>query len=405
MTMPQTTIQPEIAALKDEIATYRRAMHENPGTAYEEIFASDLVAEKLAAWDIPFVRGLGKTGIVGTITGRGSSSGKAIGLRADMDALDILEEPNKPYVSKIAGKMHGCGHDGHTAMLLGAAKYLSQTRNFDGQVHLIFQPAEEGARGANAMMDDGLFEKFPCDAVYALHNWPGIPRGKMAIRPGPFMAASDRFKLVIKGRGGHAAMPDKTIDPIVIAAQITTAFQGIVSRGVDPVDSAVISVTNFNAGTGADNVIPDTATLLGSVRSFKPETRAYLERKIEDVARGIAVAFGADIDFTYRHIIDPTINDAAAAAFCADIARSIVGADNVEDDVDPCMGGEDFGAMILDRPGAYIWVGQGESDPASNHNQGLHTPRYDFNDEIIPLGIAYFAGLVEKSLPLKGKKT
>lgn len=388
-----------IAAIKDEIATYRRAMHENPGTAYEEEFASNLVAEKLGEWGIPFVRGLGKTGIVATITGNSDTSGKAIGLRADMDALDIVEENNKPHVSKIPGKMHGCGHDGHTAMLLGAAKYLNETRNFDGKVHLIFQPAEEGRRGAIAMMDDGLFERFPCDAVYALHNWPVVPRGKMVIRPGPFMAASDRFKLVIKGRGGHAAMPHNTTDPIVIAAQITLALQNLISRKVDPIDSAVITVTNFNGGTGADNVIPDDTTLLGSVRTFKPETRTMLKKKIEDVARGIAEGFGAQIDYKYSEVIDPTINDPEATIFCANIAREIVGAENVQDDVDPCMGGEDFGAMIIDRPGAYIWVGQGEADPNSNHNQGLHTPRYDFNDEIIPTGVEYFARIVEKSMP------
>lgn len=392
------SISNSIQALKDEITAYRRAMHEYPGTAYEEEFASNLVAEKLAEWGIPFERGLGKTGIVATIAGQYDKSGKSIGLRADMDALDIAEAPNKPHISKIPGKMHGCGHDGHTAMLLGTAKHLNDTRNFNGKVHLIFQPAEEGARGAHAMMQDGLFDRFPCDSVYALHNWPLVPRGKMVIRSGPFMAASDRFALTIKGRGGHAAMPDKTIDPVVIASQITIALQSLISRSVDPVDSAVISVTNFNAGTGADNVIPDSAYLRGTVRSFKPETRAMLERKIGDVARGIAAGFGAEVEYTYTQVIDPTINDAAATAFCADIAREIVGADNVDDNVAPCMGGEDFGAMTLDRPGAYIWVGQGEADPASNHNQGLHTPRYDFNDEIIPLGIAYFTRIVEKAL-------
>lgn len=388
-----------IAAMKDEIAAYRRAMHENPGTAYEEEFASNLVAEKLTEWGIPFERGLGKTGIVATITGNKDTSGKAIGLRADMDALDILEEDNKPHVSKIPGKMHGCGHDGHTAILLGAAKYLNETRNFDGKVHLIFQPAEEGQLGAKAMMDDGLFDRFPCDSVYALHNWPMVPRGKMVIKPGPFMAASDRFRLVIKGRGGHAAMPDKTTDPIVIAAQITLALQTLISRKVDPVDSAVISITNFNGGTGADNVIPDDTTLMGSMRTFKPETRAMLKKKIEDVARGIAEGYGATIEYKFSEAIDPTINDPEETKFCASIAREILGDENVEDDADPCMGGEDFGAMILDRPGAYIWVGQGEKDPNSNHNQGLHSPRYDFNDEIIPTGVEYFARLVEKSMP------
>ncbi len=385
--------------MKDEIAGYRRSLHENPGTAYEEVFASNLVAEKLTEWGITFERGFGVTGIVATIKGQTNNSGKAIGLRADMDALNIVEENNKAHVSKIPGKMHGCGHDGHTAILLGTAKYLNETRNFDGKVHLIFQPAEEGARGAIAMMDDGLFDKYPCDAVYGLHNWPMLPRGKMAIRPGPFMAASDRFTLKIKGRGGHAALPHLTIDPIVIASQITLALQTLISRKVDPIDSAVITITNFNGGTGADNVIPDDCKLNGTVRTFKPETRALLKQKIEDVSKALAESFGASIEYEYREVIDPTINDPVATAFCVDIAREMMGAENVNDMVEPCMGGEDFGAMILDRPGAYIWIGQGETDPKSNHNQGLHTPRYDFNDEIIPTGVEYFARIIEKSLP------
>lgn len=389
-----------IATIAEEVTKYRRAMHENPGTAYEEEFASNLVAEKLSEWGIKHERGFGKTGIVGVIEGRDTSSGKAIGLRADMDALDIMEEPNKAHVSKIPGKMHGCGHDGHTAMLLGAAKYLNETKNFNGRVHLIFQPAEEGARGAIAMMDDGLFEKYPCDAVYGVHNWPMVPKGKIVTRPGHFMAASDRFNLKIKGRGGHAALPHRTTDPIVIAAQITLALQTIVSRNVDPVESAVITVTNINGGTGADNVIPDDLEMRGTVRTFDQGVRDLVQKKIEDVSRGIAQAHGADIDFNYRYVIEPTINDPVATAFCAQIAREIVGDNNVDDNVAPCMGGEDFGAMIMDRPGAYAWVGQGEPDPNSNHNQGLHTPRYDFNDDIIPTVIEYFSKIVEKSMPL-----
>ncbi|MFP4313312.1 MAG: M20 aminoacylase family protein [Alphaproteobacteria bacterium] len=389
-----------IKAISEEVTQYRRAMHENPGTAYEEEFASNLVAEKLTEWGIPHERGFGKTGIVGVIEGRENSSGKTIGLRADMDALDILEENNKPYVSKIPGKMHGCGHDGHTAMLLGAAKYLQETRNFNGKVHLIFQPAEEGARGANAMMDDGLFDKYPCDAVYGVHNWPFLPKGQIVTRAGHFMAASDRFYITLKGAGGHAALPHKTTDPIVIAAQITLALQTIISRNIDPVEAAVISITNINGGTGAENVIPDDVRMSGTVRSFKQDVRAMLEKRIEELARGIAQSHGADITFDYKHVIEPTINNPEATAFCADIAREVVGAENVNDNVDPCMGGEDFGAMIMDRPGAYVWVGQGEDDPASNHNQGLHTPRYDFNDDIIPTVVEYFSKIVEKSMPL-----
>ncbi len=391
-----------ITALADEIAIYRRAMHENPGTAYEEFFASDLVAEKLSSWGIPFERGLGKTGIVATITGQTNTSGKSIGLRADMDALDIMEETNKPHISKIPGKMHGCGHDGHTAMLLGAAKYLNDTRNFDGRVHLIFQPAEEGAKGAHAMIAEGLFERFPCDEIYGLHNWPEMPRGTFGIRPGPIMASSDKFEMTITGKGGHAAMPHKTIDPLVIAAQIVTVLQSLITRTVDPIDTAVISVTNFNAGTGANNVIPDTAALSGTLRTFNPDTREHLKTQIETVARGIAGSFGATLAYQFTYGLDTTINDPKAAQFCAGIAASLVGADKVNANVEPCMGGEDFGAMLEKVRGAYIWMGQGEpSTPASPHNRGLHNPGYDFNDSVIAQGIEYWTKIAEAALPLK----
>lgn len=395
-----TMLSNSILAMHAEITAYRRALHENPGTAYQEEFASNLVAQKLGEWGIPFERGLGKTWIVATITGQSNTSGKAVGLRADMDALDIMEENNKPHVSKIPGKMHGCGHDGHTAMLLGTAKYLNETRNFDGKVHLIFQPAEEGGRGAHAMIADGLFERFPCNEVYGLHNWPEMPRGTFGIRPGPIMASSDYFFLTITGKGGHAAMPHRTIDPVAIASQIVGALQLLVSRTVDPVDTAVISITNFNAGTGAHNVIPDTAKLTGTLRTFSNETRERLKEAIGKIAKNIAESYGATAKYEFNYVIDATINDEQAATFCADIAASIVGAGNVNPAVAPCMGGEDFGAMLEKVRGAYIWMGQGEEkDPASNHNQGLHTPRYDFNDDVIPLGITYFANLVEKSLP------
>lgn len=394
------TLSNSILAMHEEITAYRRALHENPGTCYEEFFASDLVAAKLTEWGIPFERGLGQTGIVATITGQTNASGKAIGLRADMDALNILEENNKPHISKIPGKMHACGHDGHTAMLLGTAKYLNETRNFDGKVHLIFQPAEEGGRGAHAMIADGLFKRFPCDEVYGLHNWPEMPRGKFGICPGPIMASSDYFFLTITGKGGHAAMPHRTIDPVAISAQIVSAVQLLVSRTVDPVDTAVISITNFNAGTGAHNVIPDTAKLTGTLRTFNNETRERLKEAIGKIAGNITESYGATAKYEFTYVIDATVNDEKAAAFCAEIAASIVGAENVNPAVSPCMGGEDFGAMLEEVRGAYIWMGQGEEkDPSSNHNQGLHTPRYDFNDDVIPLGITYFANLVEKSMP------
>lgn len=396
-------IRNSIAVLKDEIAAYRRAMHENPGTAYEEFFASDLVAKKLTEWSIPFERGIAKTGIVATIEGNRNTSGKAVGLRADMDALDILEEPNKPWKSKIPGKMHGCGHDGHTACLLGAAKYLNETRNFDGRVHLIFQPAEEGHRGAHMMIDEGLFRKFPCDRIFGLHNWPNLPKGTVATRKGPIMASSDVFDLTIKGRGGHAAQPHRTIDPVVIGAQIVVALQTLISRSTRPTEPAVLSITNFNAGTGAHNVIPDNAIITGTLRTYDEELRQSLHKQIGATARGIAQAMGADIDYDFRFVLDPTINDPQATDFCVDIARRLFGEHNVDADVTPSMGGEDFGRMMADIPGCYIWMGQGEADMHSPHNQGLHTPRYDFNDEIIPIAIEYWAQVVETALPLSSQ--
>lgn len=399
------TIRNSIAALKDEIAGYRREMHQNPQTAYEETFAAGLVAEKLREWGIPYESGIGVTGIVATIKGQ-KDSGKKIGLRADMDALDILEENNKPWVSKIPGKMHGCGHDGHTAMLLGAARYLNETKNFDGTVHLIFQPAEEGKKGAHRMIEEGLFEKYPCDQVFGLHNWPDIPRGKVAMRPGPIMASADVFRIKILGRGGHAAQPHFTIDPIVIGAQIVTALQALISRERKPTDPAVISITNFHAGSGQHNVIPDNAALIGTLRTYNQELRLRLKERIGQIARQVAQGFGGDIEYKFDFVLDPTINDPDSTEFCAKIARDLFGEANVDANVDPSMGGEDFGAMLLERPGCYIWLGQGEfkegaPEPSSPYSQGLHTPRYDFNDEIIPIGIEYWARVVEAALPLK----
>ncbi len=392
-------IRNSIHDLKEEITGYRRAMHENPQTAYEEEYASALVRECLSKWGIAFEDGIAVTGIVATIEGETNNSGKTIGLRADMDALDILEENNKPHVSKTPGKMHGCGHDGHTAMLLGAAKYLSENRNFDGKVHLIFQPAEEGAGGAHKMIDEGLFKRFPMDSIYGLHNWPKIPKGQIALRSGPIMAAAERFDITITGKGGHAAMPHKTIDPIVIGTQIVSALQTLVSRTSDPLDPVVISITNFNAGTGAFNVIPDTATLSGTMRAFEPETRARMIVRIGEMAADTAKALGGSAHCEFMAGgYDPTVNTEAETAFCAGIAKALVGEENVDINVTPSMGAEDFGAMLQAVPGCYIWMGQGEADEASNHNQGLHTPRYDFNDDIIPMGIEYWVRVVESAL-------
>ncbi len=395
-------IRNSIQPIHEEIIGYRRAMHEHPQTAYEETFASDLVAEKLSEWGIPFERDIAVTGIVGTIEGEQNDNGHSIGLRADMDALDILEENNKPHVSKIPGKMHGCGHDGHTAMLLGAAKYLSENRNFNGKVHLIFQPAEEGYGGAHKMIEEKLFERFPCDSVYGLHNWPRLPRGHIAMRVGPIMAAADRFDISIKGVGGHAAIPHRTNDPVIIGAQLVNTLQTLVSRTANPLDSVVISITNFNAGTGAFNVIPETAELSGTLRTFDPDTRKHMIKRIEEITRDTAALFGASGDCKFMDGgYDPTINTHDETQLCADVAQQIVGEEHVDENVAPVMGAEDFGAMLQEKPGCYIFLGQAEEDESSNHNHMVHTPQYDFNDEIIPLGVEYWTRLVETALPLK----
>jgi hippurate hydrolase len=390
-----------IAGMKDEIAGYRRELHQNPQTAYEETFASDLVQRKLAEWGIPFKAGIARTGIVATIEGQKTDSGKAIGLRADMDALDMTEASGQPWASKIPGKMHGCGHDGHMAMLLGAARYLSETRNFNGKVHLIFQPAEEGGGGALRMIKEGLFQAFPMQAVYGMHNWPGLPKGTIGLRSGPIMASSDSFEITITGKGGHAALPHFNIDPIVAASQIVTALQTIISRQVDPVDQAVVSITNIHAGSGAFNVIPDKAVLSGTYRAFRPETRDLLQRRITEIASTIAAAYNTGFEIKANDGYGPTVNTPTESDFAASIARQVVGDASVNANVEPCMGAEDFGAMLQQVPGCYIWVGQAEKDqPQSPHNKGLHNVGYDFNDGIIPTGIEYWARLAEAAMPL-----
>lgn len=390
-----------VAAFKDEIAALRRSMHENPQTSYEEKFASDLVAQKLTEWGITFKRGYAVTGIVATIEGQKTDSGKAIGLRADMDALDILEKSGQEWASKIPGKMHGCGHDGHTSILLSTAKYLQETRNFNGKVHLIFQPAEEGGRGANKMLDEGVFKDFPCDTIYGLHNWPWLPFGRVETRVGPLMANVDEFTLTVKGKGGHAAYPQATIDPVVIGAQLVMALQTIVSRSATPTEPLVVSVTNFNGGTGASNVIADTAVISGTVRSFTEENRQLAKKRMTEICAGIAAQTGAEIDIDYTFELDATINSAAETAFAAQCAAKVVGAENVSTETPLCMGGEDFGSFLKEKPGCYIFIGQGTKDKNSPHNQGLHSPFYDFNDDLIPVGSSYFAEIVENALPLK----
>lgn len=395
------TFSNSIPAIAQEVTACRRELHQNPATSYEEEFASNLIASKLKEWGVKFEQGIAKTGIVATIEGQRTDSGKSIGLRCDIDALDITEQSGQPWTSKIPGKMHGCGHDGHTAMLLGAAKYLSETRNFNGKVHLIFQPAEEGGAGAHRMIKEGLFKKFPVNAVFGLHNWPGLPKGSVGLRPGPIMASADQMTLTIVGKGGHAAMPHLSIDPIPVAAEIVMALQTIVARQIDPVDKAVLSITNFNGGTGATNVIPDTVTLTGTYRTFNPETRKFVAKRIKEITERIAALHGCKTKCEFYDGYAPTINSAAESAFCADVLRGMFGADKVQDNVEPCMGAEDFGAMLREVPGCYIWMGQAEADPNSPHSKGLHNTGYDFNDSIIPLGIEYWAKLVEAALPLE----
>jgi amidohydrolase len=381
----------QLLDLQDELTAIRRDIHAHPELAFAEERTSDLVAAKLAEFGCEVHRGLAGTGVVGTI--RRGNTPKAIGLRADMDALPIHELNDFAHRSANDGKMHACGHDGHTTMLLGAAKYLAATRNFEGTVHLIFQPAEEGGGGGRVMVEEGLFEKFPCDAVFALHNKPGIPVGEMAAKPGALLAASDRWDIRIKGLGTHAAHPHLGIDPFVIGAQIVLALQTIGSRNVDPLDSAVVSV-GFVRGGSAYNVIPDELHIGGTARSFSPEVRDLIERRLGDIARGVAALHGATAETDYRRNYPATINHAAETAFAADVAAEICGADKVMRNVAPSMGAEDFSFMLNVRPGAMLWLGNGPGEGGCF----LHNARYDFNDTAIATGASFLARLAERYL-------
>jgi hippurate hydrolase len=384
-------IIPRVLELQDELVAIRRDIHAHPELGFQESRTSDIVAAKLTEWGLEVHRGLGGTGVVGTVR-RGNAT-RAVGLRADMDALPMQEANEFDHRSRNDGRMHACGHDGHTTMLLGAARYLAETRNFDGVVHFIFQPAEEGLGGGRKMVQEGLFEKFPCDAVFAMHNKPGIPLGEMATRPGPLLASSDRFDIRVKTTGTHAAHPHMGVDPFVIGAQIVLALQTIASRNVDPIDSAVVSIGFMKGGT-TYNVIPGELHIGGTVRAFRKEVQDLVERRIGEIARGIAATQGGEAQLDYRRGYPSTVNHAAEAAFAADVAAEICGADKVDRNTPPSMGGEDFSYMLNAVPGAMLWIGNGPGEGGCY----LHNPHYDFNDRALPVGASFFARLAERFL-------
>ena len=380
-----------------DFTALRRDLHMHPELGFEEHRTARIVCERLAAFGIEHHAGIGRTGVVAVVRGRSERSGRAVGLRGDMDALPMQEENAFGHKSLQDGRMHGCGHDGHTTMLLAAARYLAETRNFDGTVYLIFQPGEEGYAGAKAMIDDGLFERFPADEVYALHNWPGLPPGRIGITPGPAMAAADRIEITIDGRGGHGAHPHAAIDPVLVAGHIITAAQSIVSRSVSPIDTAVVSICSMQAGNpAAMSVIPSHATLVGTVRSFRPATQDMIERRLGELVPAIAAAFGATATLKYERVYPATINHLAQAEFATAVAEALIGCDNVVRNLEPSMGSEDFSFMLQQKPGAFARLGQGGGEAGCF----LHNSRYDFNDAVIPLGAGYLASLAETAMPL-----
>jgi hippurate hydrolase len=379
------------AAFLAEVAAIRRDIHAHPELAFNETRTADLVAAELTRCGVEVHRGLAKTGVVGII--RAGSSARMIGLRADMDALPLKEMNDFPHRSKHEGCMHACGHDGHTAMLLGAARYLSANRNFDGTVVFIFQPAEESEGGAAVMIEEGLFSQFPVDAVYGMHNWPGIPVGEMAVMPGPVMAGTCAFEITVRGHGCHAAMPHQGVDTIVAASQLVQALQTVVSRNLHPCDAAVVSVTQFHSGS-AWNIIPEEAVLRGTIRTFKPEVQELVERAVERLCSGVASANGAQIGVVFDHRYPATVNSVNETELCRKVAAKLLGADKVRKDELPSMGAEDFAYMLREKPGCYVWLGNGPGTGGCT----LHNPHYDFNDEIIGLGVRYWANLVEHTL-------
>jgi amidohydrolase len=386
-----------IAQLHPELTAFRRDLHAHPELGFEEAYTSARVIEALKLCGVDEVHtGIGKTGVVAVIKGQRTTSGKMVGLRADMDALPMAELNDFAWKSSRAGLMHGCGHDGHTTMLVGAARYLAATRQFDGTAVLIFQPGEEGYAGAKAMMEDGLFDRFPVQAVYGMHNWPSMRPGMVGVNPGPMMAAADRITIEVTGKGGHGAHAYLTVDPVVVAAHIITAVQSIVSRTVKPLDSAVISLCAMHAGElGAFSVIPGKAVLVGTVRTFSPQVQNLVEQRLHELCSAVALGFGASATVKYERVYPATVNSTDEARFAADVAESLVGAEHVVRDLEPSMGAEDFAFMLQSKPGAYLRIGQGGEGSCF-----LHNARYDFNDDILPLGSALHAGLVEQSMPL-----
>ena len=382
-----------IADREDELRAWRHVLHQNPELGYEEVFTSNFVVEKLESFGIETHRGMGKTGVVGILRGTGNGT-KAIGLRADMDALPMDEMNEFDHVSQNPGRMHACGHDGHTTMLLGAAQYLAETRNFDGTVYFIFQPAEEGGGGGEAMIKDGLFETFDMETVWGMHNWPGMDAGQFGVHSGACMAAADMFDMQIIGAGGHAAIPNLAIDPIPCGAAIVQSLQTIVSRRVAPTDAGVVTVTIFQAGS-AHNVIPGSVRLAGTARSFSAETRQLLADSIRDICESTAKAYGCKLEFEWEDGYPATVNHAIEAGRAADVMAGLVGGDRVETNMEPSMGAEDFSYMLEEKPGAYVWLGTGPADSDGM----LHNAKYDFNDDMLTLGSSYWSKLVEAELP------
>ncbi|MCX7209034.1 MAG: M20 family metallopeptidase [Burkholderiales bacterium] len=382
-----------------ELQQIRRTIHAHPELSYEEVQTSELVAKKLTEWGIPVIRGLGLTGVVGVI--KNGTSKRAVGLRADMDALPVQESNTFPHHSQHEGKMHACGHDGHTAMLLGAAHYLSQHKNFDGTVYVIFQPAEEGAGGAKRMMDEGLFEQCPMEAVFGMHNWPGAAAGGMGVKVGPMMASSNEFEVIVKGKGAHAAQPHMGIDPIMVAVQIAQSWQTIISRNKSPIDSGVLSITQIHSGS-ATNIIPNSASLIGTVRTFTLPVLDLIESRMREIAEHTAAAFGATIEFQFKRNYPPLINHDLETLFAVGVMEEVVGKKHVNAQVEPTMGSEDFAFMLLEKPGCYVFIGNGDGEHRmQGHGLGpcnLHNPSYDFNDDLLPIGATYWVRLAERFL-------